>query len=332
MKLAVADPLLRPVGRHLSEGGRLVWGWPGTGFDVRFEGSAVSCDCSGSVAWVDLVLDGEEAIVLDLRMNGGAIALRGIGPGIHDLRIRKRTEGMVGDLLLGGCETDGRFLSVEEAPDLRLEFYGDSITCGYGCLDPDPEHGFSAATESFGLSWAGRAASMLDAEVHAQAISGIGVARNWPGVVGTPLPSRWKRAHQDRDAQWDLASWIPHAVVLNLGTNDFGVLPFLSGSDFTFAFRNWIEALQAHRPGIPIVVVDGPLLVDHHPAPGTRTLVRRLLDEVVEGSGAKRFSLSPCDPVDGFAADFHPSVAQHERNAREFAPFLAALLGREIGA
>jgi lysophospholipase L1-like esterase len=332
VKAAAADSRLRPVGRHLLEGNRVVWGWPGTGFDVRFEGSSIVLDCSGSRAWVDLELDGAEPLVFDLEASGGTIALRDLATRIHDLRIRRRTEGMVGDLVLVDCETDGRFLSSQEAPVLRLEFYGDSITCGYGCLDPVVEHGFSPATESFGLSWAGRLASILGAEVHAQAISGIGVVRNWPGVVGTPLPSRWKRSHQDRETEWDLSSWSPHAVVVNLGTNDYGVLPFLPDREFVGAFRAWLEELRAFRAGVPVVVVDGPLLVDHHPAPGTRTLVRRLLDEVADATGALRFSLSSCDPVDGFAADFHPSVAQHERNAREIAPFLASLAGREPGA
>lgn len=332
MKICSSDPLLRSVGRHLEEDGRRVFGWPGTGLDVRFEGSSIALDLSGSAAWADVSVDGDAPRALDLESNLGQVLFEDLGSGVHELRLRKRTEGLVGDLVLSAVETDGHFQPAPAPPHLRLEFYGDSITCGYGCLDPAPEHGFSPATESFPLSWAGRTGAMLGADVHAQAISGIGVARNWPGVVGAALPARWDLAHPDRDSRWDLSSWIPHAVVVNLGTNDFGVLPFLPDSGFVQAYCSWLETLRAFRKEVPLVVVDGPLLSDDHPAPGTRASVRRLLDRIADLSGAIRFSLSPCDPVDGFAADFHPSVAQHERNAREFAPFLAELLARDPDA
>jgi len=327
VRIAPTDRFLRPVGRHVEEDGRLVFGWPGTGFDVRFEGDSIAIDLSGSVSWVDVSVDGAAPAAFDLDSNRRRVVLDGLAPGTHDMRLRKRTEAMVGDLVVSGLETDGRFLSAPAGGTPRLEFYGDSITCGYGCLDPVPEHGFSPATESFQLSWAGRTASVLGAEVHAQAISGIGVARNWPGVVGTPLPARWMLAHPDRDVRWDLSSWIPDAVVVNLGTNDYGVQPFLPENAFVEAFEAWLEEIRTIRRGIPLVLVDGPLLADDHPSPGTRTLVRGLLDRIAAGSGAVRFSLSPSDPLDGFAADFHPSVVQHERNAREFASFLAGLPG-----
>jgi lysophospholipase L1-like esterase len=305
-----------------------VFGWPGTGFDLRFEGDRLDVDFSGSRAWIQATWDDGESFAMDL----GTSPLVGFpvpGPGPRVLRVRKRTEAMVGDLVVGAVlPGSGRILPPPPAPSLGIEFYGDSITCGYGCLDPVPEHGFQASTESFPLSWSGLTGALLGAEVHAQAISGIGVFRNWPGVEGNPMPSRWKLAHPDRDRDWDLSSWIPHAVVVNLGSNDFGTLPFPSRTEFVQAFDGWLGEVRRARPGIPLVVVDGPLLASDHPAAGTRSLVRSLLDDVAARTGSQRFSLSPCDPADGFAADFHPSAAQHRRNAQEFAPYLARLLER----
>jgi len=321
------DSRVLPVGRFVPEGSRWVFGWPGTGFDLRFEGERLDVDFAGSRAWIEAAWDDGAPFALELQASPG-VGFAPPGPGPRTLRVRKRTEAMVGDLELAGVSAErGRLLPLPPVPTRRIEFYGDSITCGYGCLDPVPEHGFLAATESFPHSWAALTGSHLGAQVHAQAISGIGVHRNWPGVEGNPMPSRWTLAHPGRDAPWDLSAWIPHAVVVNLGTNDFGTLPFPDPTEFVQAFGDWLRAVRETRPGIPLVVVDGPLLAADHPAPGTRALVRSLLDDVAGKAGALRFSLSPCDPADGFAADFHPSAAQHRRNAEEFVPFLAGLLG-----
>lgn len=326
MRISPDDPRIRPVGRFVRDGQRLVLGWPGTGLDLRFRGRALEIDLAGSRAWIDASLDGGEPFPIALERGVSKAVIPAGGSGDHVVRIRKRTEAMVGDLVLRGIEVvEGDLLEPPDAPVGRLEFYGDSITCGYGCLDPVPEHGFAAGTESFPLSWAGRSAALLDAEVHAMAISGIGAVRNWPGVAGAPLSARWNLAHPSRSAVWDVSRWIPHAVVVNLGTNDFGVLPFPDLSEFVKTFGAWMGRLRAARPGVPVVVVDGPMLAPDHPAPGTRALVRELLDRIASGVGAIRFSLSPCDPSDGLAADFHPSVAQHARNAAEFAPFLREL-------
>jgi hypothetical protein len=318
---------IRPVGRHLRTDEGFRWGWPGTGFDVAYKGRRIELDLRATRSFLDLSFDGAEPEGFEPDPDGGTLALEAEESGHHVLRVRKRTEGSVGDLVLRGVSVDGAFAAPPDPSALRLEFYGDSITCGYGCLDPEPSAGFRPETESFGLSWAGRLESLLGAEVHAQAISGIGVVRNWPGVVGDPLPGRWKRAHQDHPDDWDLGSWVPRAVVVNLGTNDFGVVPFLPDDVYLEGLVAFLEDLRHLRPDALLVVVDGPLLTDHHPEPGTRTRVRRLMDQAASRTGAHRFSLTPCDPRDGFGADWHPSSGQHGRNAREFAAFLGPLLG-----
>ena len=334
MRFGGGDLPVRPVGRFLRGSDGFRWGWPGTGFDLAFRGRSAEFDLSGSRAWVDVSVDGRPPRAIDASATGGRLLLDGLPDGSHVLRLRKRTEALVGDLRLVAVELDGEAMEVPPPPAAKLEFYGDSITCGYGCLDPDPDAGFRPETESFPLSWAARTADILGAEVHAQAISGIGAVRNWPGVVGEPLPRRWRRAHPDHTAEWDLGSWVPAAVVVNLGTNDFGTAPFLPDESFLDGYAAFLEEIRRFRPGCPVISVDGPLLAPDHPLPGTRDHVRRLLDRAAERAGSLRFSLSPCDPLDGFGADHHPSAVQHGRNAREFAAFLEGVLsgpGRSSG-
>lgn len=319
-----------PVGRHLQDGNAWVFGWPGTGLDLRFRGKGLCGDLSGSNAWIDVTANGATRAI-ELGKDTGRVDLVESDT-LQDwtISIRKRTEGSVGELVVGKLDVvDGAWLDPipSKTDRLRIEFLGDSITCAYGCLEPDPARGFHPSTEDFGKSWATVAASALDAELHAQAWSGIGVVRNWPGVDMPPLPSFWTRAVPTREALWDLDRWMPDLVVVNLCSNDFGVPPFLADEVFVDGYVRWMRDLRGRRPKVPVVVVDGPLLKDDHPLPGTLTLVRSLLDQVVETVGGAqanfhRLSLTTVAHPEDLGADYHPSEAHQRRNGLELVAFL----------
>merc|ERR1719215_2298633 len=110
----------------------------------------------------------------------------------------------------------------------RIEFLGDSITAGYCnlCHGPGPfDHsptqlsaGFGQ--ESFALSWPNVICETLGAECSTVAWSGMGLVRNCCGGE-TFMPEIWERTlATDSAAQWNFSSWVPDALVVNLGTND----------------------------------------------------------------------------------------------------------------
>lgn len=311
---------LRTIGRCLPVDGGWVFGWPGSGFACAFHGRGLSVRTRGSNAWVELQGLGRTQ-VREILEDEDRIWLAGPFPEPRTvfLSVRKRTEASVGLLWIRDAEIlDGNWLEPPPAPPRRVEFLGDSITCAYGCLEPEPTAPFRASTEDFGCSWASVAGSRLDAEVHAIAWSGIGVVRNWPGVQMPPLPEFWKQAVPGMEGDFDLSSWQPQAVVVNLGSNDFGVLPFLGEGEFAEGFRRWMVEVRLHRPEAPVLVVDGPLLRNDHPAPGTLDLVRELLDRAVDSlggtrAGFHRMALPTVGPREDLGADYHPSAAFQER-------------------
>ncbi|HNY32498.1 MAG TPA: GDSL-type esterase/lipase family protein [Fibrobacteria bacterium] len=322
------NPGPRPVGRHLRQGNGWIFGWPGTGLDLRFRGRGLKARVAGSIAWVEVVANGTSR-ALEIGANGDTVDLVESQP-LQEwtVRIRKRTEGSVGELHLRDLQVmEGTWMEPPPAPARRIEFLGDSITCAYGCLEPDPLKGFDPATEDFGRSWAKVAGDLLDGEVHAQAWSGIGVVRNWPGVDRPPLPRFWKRAVPTRPGDWDLSSWMPHLVVVNLCSNDYGVLPFLADREFVEGAVAWLRDVRAHRPHAPVVVVDGPLLKNDHPRSGTLDLVRSLLDQATEAMGGipagfHRLSLATVSGPETLGADFHPSAVHQRANGQELASFV----------
>ena len=64
---------------------------------------------------------------------------------------------------------------------MKIEFIGDSITCGYGVDDEVKEHHFSTATEDATKTYAYKAAEALDTDYSIVAYSGHGIISGYSG-------------------------------------------------------------------------------------------------------------------------------------------------------
>ena len=132
--------------------------------------------------------------------------------GKHDIKILKRTESSVSHVSIL----------------LKIEYYGDSITCGYGSIGDDPLLGFTTATESFLDGYAYLTAKLLDADYSAICVSGFPIYKSrWN--EGFPIESvadmisisdYSEDMTFDTAIPWDNNKFIPDIVVVNLGTND----------------------------------------------------------------------------------------------------------------
>ena len=118
---------------------------------------------------------------------------------------------------------------------IKIEFIGDSITCGYGVDDEDPFHPFKTATEDVTRAYAYKTAKALDADYSMFSISGYGIIS---GYTGDPtvrmdhqlIPTFYSSLGFSYDAienvpapmdiAWDFCNFQPDLIVINLGTND----------------------------------------------------------------------------------------------------------------
>jgi hypothetical protein len=103
----------------------------------------------------------------------------------------------------------------------KIEFLGDSITAGFcnECHSTVRD----ANMEAYGATWCFRIGDTLSAQVHTTAWSGLGLVHNCCGG-NTTMPAIFTRtlASVNNDNSWDWKSWVPDALVVNLGTNDGG--------------------------------------------------------------------------------------------------------------
>jgi len=128
-------------------------------------------------------------------------------------------------------------LAPSQRPARRLEFVGDSITCGFGnlahnlgdhvkCVNPP---GGWVGYEDFSLGFPTLISKSFKAEMHTQCISNVGITRNGNTLAKTTLFNMSHYLHRtlptvaDASLQWDYKSWTPDLAVVNLGTNDYDI-------------------------------------------------------------------------------------------------------------
>ena len=114
----------------------------------------------------------------------------------------------------------GGVIATEADEPLRLLVYGDSITCGHSNMRPDGAADSNNSTNENGmLTYAMRVAAMLNADAQVFAKSGLGLYTN-PYGSKVFLKDIYDKVSPGSNTDWDMASWVPDVVVINIGTND----------------------------------------------------------------------------------------------------------------
>lgn len=261
-----------------------------------------------------------------------------LDPGAHSLTLIKRTEALFSVVTFSGVELAAgqELLPVQTQPAYRLEFIGDSITCGYGNEALRGEDSFRDVTENAHRSYGAIASRLLNADGVMLCRSGLGLIQNYDRTTNTTMAHLWERTLFNEPTQWHFPKPHPDAVIINLGTNDFAHEP---PDEATFAthYITLIGHIRAHYPQTQVVGLIGPMLSDRWPInPSTDqpypslTLMRRYLQQVQAHFQSEQFfhilELTPQNAERGYGADFHPNLAQHQLNGQELATFLKPLL------
>lgn len=303
--------------------------WSGSGLVVRFEGTALNVKLRGNNDQFQVIVDGKPMSVLALKKDQTIYpAVQGLSDGQHTVELFKRTEALFGTVQFLGLqlEKDKKLLAPAERLGRRLEVIGDSITCGYGNEAPKKEDRFSAGTENNYLAYGAIAARELKAEYACVAWSGRKLApdNTIPEIYSRALP-------HDAKSVWDFKTKAD-AVVINLGTNDFGPKnPDMK--DWTGAYHAFLRTIRSHYPEAHIFCAIGSMMNDNYP-PGRKALstIRGYVTMVVEDAqraGDKRIHFLEFDcqtEANGIGADWHPSVKTH----RLMADRLIAALKKEL--
>ena len=222
----------------------------------------------------EILMDGNK--VRDIRMTEKALSVTvfdGAEKRDAEIRLIKLSECTQSLMALQGIDTDGAITPLPARP-LKMEFIGDSITCGYGVEGKDVEAPFTTAAENAGKAYAFLTAEELNADVVMTSFSGYGIVsgytpdpaeRNEKELVPTYYERegmnlfRLPSGKRVQDIRRDFEAFQPDYIVMNLGTNDLS----WCGTDgergrlFVRKYADFLKTVRRHNPAARILCALG---------------------------------------------------------------------------
>ncbi|MGZ3459890.1 MAG: GDSL-type esterase/lipase family protein, partial [Archangium sp.] len=324
--------------------------YPGT--TVRFR-----CNCTGvDVAfadkggggeehtnWVNVLVDGQEAVKVELEQEASLLrGARNLKKGEHTIEIVKRTGPHAGAIQFLGVSLQGILLDPPAPPPKKMEFIGDSLTCGYGdevrIYAPtytEPNTGYHSKNEDISKAYGSLVARRFNAEAVTTCILGRGVYRNIDGSTDLTMPSLYTRLFPDQEEPlWKPQDYVPDVIVINLGTSDFNALDDTQlpsappAEPFEEAYAAFVQQLRVYYPDAKIICAVGPMVNDYYPS-GRKlwTFLQQDVHEMVQSindSGDPNVYYFDFLPLtgDAYGEDWHPTAEAHAKMADELSTFL----------
>ncbi|HUI29258.1 MAG TPA: SGNH/GDSL hydrolase family protein [Candidatus Acidoferrales bacterium] len=246
---------------------KVAFDWAGVYICAKFTGTGCSLRLHDSTDEYAIIIDDHAPRLLTTDNAEVYHLVSGLADSVpHTIMIQKRTEPLVGRGTFMGFVLDkgATLLPPDRRPDRRIEFIGNSITSGYGVMADSSNCHFTPQTEDACMSYASITARELHADYHLISYSGRGVVRNYGDKNKTsvnPMPALYDRiCYSDSTSTWDFTKWVPQAVVINLGTNDFSTEPHPDSTVFEEAYCRLIDRVRVLYPGVTIFCVTGPMI------------------------------------------------------------------------
>jgi len=222
--------------------------------------------------------------------------------------------------------------------NLKIEFIGDSITCGYGVDDEDRNHHFSTNTEDATKAYAYKTAQLLDADYSLVSYSGNGIVSGSTTqgvkVSEQQLSKKYEcfavsygigsNGFKASSINWDFSRFTPDIIVINLGTNDNSY----TGKDeelireYIEAYTEFIKQVRQNNANSHIICTLGVMGAELYDA--ICTAAENYTAETGD-ENISVFRLSTQNGSTGYAADWHPTSATHDIAATELADYINAL-------
>lgn len=325
------------MGRHeIFTDGSVSFGASGVSFYVRFSGSRLEVDLMDefrdgvSYNWFTVIVDGHESHRFRTEQGRSRYTLvEHAGEGHHDVILIKASEGANGRNSILAFYAEG-FHSAPTLPQKRIEFIGDSITCGMGADEREVACGEAEWMDQHTTwnNYAVRVARALNAQYMLTAVSGMGMHRNW-STPGPIMPDRYASIYSDpldTLTQWDTSKYQADLVVIALGTNDFSdgdkpdPRPAPVELEFKDQYRRFLAYLRSIYPGARLLLLNSPVLEDHKNEI-LSTWLHELKNEHREkgDQNIEVFEFSKRYPS---GCTGHPSMEEHGQMALELVSYL----------
>ncbi len=309
--------------------------WPGVYFRCAFTENTLELRLKGGPRdYFNVFVDDEPVRVIH-STSDSVFVIHGIsGKNTHELLVTKRTEADMGVARFYGIgiEQHGKILPTAVKNQRKIEFIGNSITCGYGAEGLSAAERFKPESENSYLSYATISARAFGADYALVAHSGLGIIRNYndKSKISTklaPMPPRFDRVlDTDSVKKWDFGQWIPDAVVINLGTNDYSTLPHPDKAMFKHRYEELIARIAEVYGPVPVFCVVGPMT--NEPC---YSIVKEVVDDynLIHRKPKIYFAGIPSGLLNNttdLGSDGHPSWRGQRKTALSLVPLIANVM------
>lgn len=299
--------------------------------------------------YFEVVIDGSERHKISpVRGTTAYEITRSLSDAEHTVVVSKRTEASIGTARFLGLDVAGELLEPPPVEPHRIEIIGDSISAGSGNEANNgstkcSEDGWGQPYENADLAYGPVLARKLNADYHVTAVSGIGLVRNYSSMYDArPMPQVYDLLFVDSTASpvWDTTLFVPDAILITLGTNDFSPgdnppgdpRPAMDKTVYYNAYVAFVDTLHGYYPNAHVFGVSSPMLGDGWPS-STDTFATDLKSVLTDVEAHYATDEVPLfhkvfvSKVAGTGCGTHPGVAEHAQIASQIEPTIRSVMG-----
>lgn len=335
-----------------SETGATYFNWTCSGFEFQFTGTKVEGELISSEehigdvnmqGWIAVFInDSDEPVkrfALD-KLKDWYTLYEAEKPATYKVKVLKITEAQHGRTGITRLRIQGNPETVPtEGKAHRIEFIGDSITCGYGNEAEKPEDGFRTYQENGWDAFAAKTARKLKAEFNCVSSSGIGIYSSYTGEdkINNSILMPMVYNYTDRlfegslgkssFTEWDFSKYIPDLIVINLGTNDGSYVKYAEERKKIFRglYLDFLKQVREKNGAYPKILctlgsIDSGLFDE----------VAAAVEEYGHETGDEKIDTMKFDTqleADGIGGSWHPSTATHEKMSCKLYRKIKELMG-----
>lgn len=243
---------------------------------------------------------------------------------IRAIKLSESSDSTVG---ISQILTDATEVVATKEKEVKIEFIGDSITCGYG-VEGTLDDVYSTATENASKAFAYICAKAMNADYSLVSYSGYGILSGYTGdgTINTTsvLPPYYTKVGNSYgkfassvapdSIDWDFSKFVPNVVVINLGTNDASYC----GSDkercleFQKSYVEFIKTVRENNADALILCTLGIMGSDLYP------YIEAAVNDYTNETGdlkIQALQLEQQNSADGYGVDYHPNAVSQQKAA-----------------
>jgi carbohydrate esterase-like protein/GDSL-like lipase/acylhydrolase family protein len=302
---------------------------PGVYISAKFKGSSCTFIINDEVLYgnnhnyIEVVIDDKKLVRIQTKNKTDTInAAHDLPDGEHRITICKDTESGIGYLEFIGftCED---ILPSPALPSRKIEFIGNSITCGSGSdLSEIPcGKGLWYDQHNAYLSYGPTTARALHAQWQLSAVSGIGLIHSCCKME-IAMPQVFDKINMRSDSiQWDFTNYQADVVTICLGQND-GIL---DSALFCGTYVQFIKKIRSYYPAATIICLTSPM-GDEKLTAALKNYINGIISVMHDREKDKKIYKFFFTKRFNHGCGDHPDLAEHQEIAKELSAHIKEIM------